>query len=353
MPSIQDQQAQQAEAERVVAESMAAAARRFLGFVQRWVRSQFAISTLPVPASEASPPGSVTAAATDPFDPSTISLFTTGEARGWWAQGVDAAGVESSLGSAWRRGWQNSSDVTISRDTSRVYLQSVTDRLSRTALPLVPDASMDLIRETLSTASTSGWSMGQTAERIAVEFSWDSQRDYWASNLSSTDSAIDDLLDAVGPPGSPAREAFKASSTDYARLLEERNRSVARLDSDASQWATRAERIARTETTGAFNAGALAAAETEGWGVKIWVATGGPRTRDSHLAASGQCVPVDGTFSVGGAELMMPGDPGGPPEEIIQCRCTVVFEDSCESAAGTYGDALARVDEESDARGAG
>jgi uncharacterized protein with gpF-like domain len=48
-------------------------------------------------------------------------------------------------------------------------------------------------------------------------------------------------------------------------------------------------------------------------------------------------------FIVGGARLMQPGDPAGPPGETIQCRCTVLpFMDAW---AGTEAEvAAARAD---------
>lgn len=59
---------------------------------------------------------------------------------------------------------------------------------------------------------------------------------------------------------------------------------------------------------------------------KIWVATDDDSTRESHLDADGQKVELDETFSVGDAELLHPGDPEGPPEEVINCRCGIVYE---------------------------
>ncbi len=52
-----------------------------------------------------------------------------------------------------------------------------------------------------------------------------------------------------------------------------------------------------------------------------WVAAADLRTRDSHRIADGQIREQGKPFDVGAAKLMHPGDPTGPPEEIIQCRC--------------------------------
>ena len=67
------------------------------------------------------------------------------------------------------------------------------------------------------------------------------------------------------------------------------------------------------------------------WGVteKEWFSTPDDRTRPSHQvgAAWGQdalVVSVDEPFIINGSPLQYPGDPGGPLDETIQCRCTVL-----------------------------
>lgn len=89
----------------------------------------------------------------------------------------------------------------------------------------------------------------------------------------------------------------------------------------------RNERIARTETIGATNYGAFEAIKQSGLKCKKeWVATLDERTRDRHAEMDGETAELDQPFSNG---LMFPGDPDGPPEEIINCRCTIgyIFED--------------------------
>ncbi len=48
-------------------------------------------------------------------------------------------------------------------------------------------------------------------------------------------------------------------------------------------------------------------------------------SRETHEAAEGQRVPVGSPFIVGGFELRFPGDPLGPPQEVIQCRCVPIL----------------------------
>lgn len=90
--------------------------------------------------------------------------------------------------------------------------------------------------------------------------------------------------------------------------------------------ALRANTIARTETHTAANYGSQQAAEaTDLELVKEWAAVEDDRTRPSHAEADTQTVELDEAFSVGGSELQYPGDPSGPAEEIINCRCTVLY----------------------------
>lgn len=94
----------------------------------------------------------------------------------------------------------------------------------------------------------------------------------------------------------------------------------------------RATTIARSELNAAVNGGALAATQivassTGVTYVKQWLATEDSRTRDDHADADGQVVGLADYFTVGGAAMMHPGDPDGPPEETVSCRCSVVFTD--------------------------
>ena len=88
---------------------------------------------------------------------------------------------------------------------------------------------------------------------------------------------------------------------------------------------TQAIRSARTIVTGAENKGrqdSYARAEADGIILqKEWLATNDGRTRHSHAALDGAIVDQDKKFDNG---LMYPGDPSGRPEEVYNCRCTLV-----------------------------
>lgn len=95
-------------------------------------------------------------------------------------------------------------------------------------------------------------------------------------------------------------------------------------------WKNRALTVARTETLAAVNAGtyhgAIADAAERGDPApfKVWLATADQRTRPTHKEADQQQVPLHSPFKVGGADLLFPGDPRGPAQEVIMCRCTLL-----------------------------
>ena len=88
---------------------------------------------------------------------------------------------------------------------------------------------------------------------------------------------------------------------------------------------TQAIRSARTIVTGAENKGrqdSYARAEADGIILqKEWLATNDGRVRHSHAMLDGAIVDQDKKFDNG---LMYPGDPSGRPEEVYNCRCTLV-----------------------------
>lgn len=99
------------------------------------------------------------------------------------------------------------------------------------------------------------------------------------------------------------------------------NKLTSRLNKvfeDRTTWEN--ERIARTEVIGASN-GAENQAYIQSEVVKEieWLSTIDERTRDTHLSMNGEKIKKGSRFSNG---LEFPGDPSGPPDEIINCRCT-------------------------------
>ena len=97
-------------------------------------------------------------------------------------------------------------------------------------------------------------------------------------------------------------------------------------------------RNARTAVTSAENGGRMDTYDAaEAMGIRLqkeWMATHDTRTRESHGRIDGERVDKDAAFSNG---CRYPGDPNGAPEEIYNCRCTMV------SYLPDYQDARDRV----------
>ena len=96
----------------------------------------------------------------------------------------------------------------------------------------------------------------------------------------------------------------------------------------------RAEAIARTELLSTMNA-----AQQEGLSqlvdkgqladdqiTQTWDSSEDKDTRPTHRAANGQARKKGQAFDIGGHPMMYPGDPAGPPEERIQCRCRLAID---------------------------
>lgn len=80
-------------------------------------------------------------------------------------------------------------------------------------------------------------------------------------------------------------------------------------------------RISRTETQRTYNESKYEVIKNSAAEGKKWVSSGLSNMRESHALLDGEIVAYDEPFSNG---LMYPGDPSGPPEEVINCACTIV-----------------------------
>lgn len=108
-----------------------------------------------------------------------------------------------------------------------------------------------------------------------------------------------------------------------------------------------AMRNARTMTTGAQNAGRVDSYKRAvDMGIKTkerWIAVLDEKTRHSHRQLDGEMVEVGEKFSNG---LRYPGEPGGAPEEVYNCRCRIVSAIEGTALAGNIEDfpRLSKID---------
>jgi hypothetical protein len=167
-------------------------------------------------------------------------------------------------------------DLTDEAIAAHPYLSQMFDRMSRSDLP---EKAYSAARAVLSEAATQGWAH----DKVALEMG-------------------------------------RAMNAWTATLVPGRDGPVP----EGMSWAAQMQRIARTESTAAYNFSAIERLSAQGYPQKQWVAHHDKITRDTHLAADGQVVPLTAAFIVGGQALMVPGDPAGSPAVTYNCRCVIV-----------------------------
>jgi HK97 family phage portal protein len=121
------------------------------------------------------------------------------------------------------------------------------------------------------------------------------------------------------------REAFRSALVDVFRTagagdINEISRTLEAKFS--SEIPSNADTVARTESAMLIQNVKETAATDEGFTHKTWTTAGDLAVRASHAAIDNETVPISDKFSNG---LMYPSQMGGPPEEVINCRCDVVY----------------------------
>ena len=145
-------------------------------------------------------------------------------------------------------------------------------------------------------------------------------------NLAVTDTSLLPYKD-IDPAKDIPWNMKKINAETLQGILqgESMDKIAKRLRNVQEMNKTQAIRSARTIVTGAENKGrqdSYARAEADGIILqKEWLATNDGRTRHSHAMLDGAIVDQDKKFDNG---LMYPGDPSGRPEEVYNCRCTLV-----------------------------
>lgn len=111
-------------------------------------------------------------------------------------------------------------------------------------------------------------------------------------------------------------EAIEANQTvpEIANILTEVSKGVFNNASNRSMA------IARTESNSLLNGSAISTYQREGVRQKEWLTTLDDKARESHIRINGEIIPMESRFSNG---LEYPGDPAGPAEEVVNCRCAI------------------------------
>lgn len=164
------------------------------------------------------------------------------------------------------------------------------------------------------------------------------------SGLNNYEKATDALLRAVGDRlAAEATQALADGLNAGEDVSQLQDRLISLFSDTGTQLGPgRAERIAMTETTRAWNAGTLAAAQAltgaERPLVKQWQTRRDNRVREAHADADGQLQLLDDPFDVGGVPMQYPGDPSAPASLTINCRCILRTATAPERTASMADD---------------
>lgn len=183
------------------------------------------------------------------------------------------------------------------------------------------NAEVETIMTTIGQISQNAWSE-------AVDVPPVSRHSFVMSQLAQTENFLVRIPDE-------AYNLVFAEITDGVNAGENTEQIAGRVDrvlsyTGSEKWPARARTIAQTETTRAYGAGALAGGMEQSRVTgrllrKRWDSERDERVRVSHREVDGQVRDLGMPFYVDGIPLMFPGDPMGPPETVINCRCDLVI----------------------------
>lgn len=128
--------------------------------------------------------------------------------------------------------------------------------------------------------------------------------------------------DAGLPIDSYVNEHIEKAAADYAAV------TVERKDDPYYFSADRARFMSECEANSFGNYFDYVEAEERGARFKTWHAINDLKTRETHFEVSGTTIEATAFFNVGGYLMRFPMDTeyGAPPEEIVNCRCSLSYE---------------------------
>jgi 2'-5' RNA ligase len=212
-------------------------------------------------------------------------------------------------------------------DTAQDFLYAVDRATELVAARFSVSGIRGMWRRRVGTIMNRLRSISGRAATVAAEDIGDRLPRGWDENLAQYTAATRALLNAVGDRlAAEASQSLAEGLNAGEGLADLKKRLSAVFAADGTQLGPgRAERIAMTEATRAFNAGTLAAAQAltgpDRPLVKQWVTRRDARVREAHADTNGQLQLLDEPFDVAGTPMQYPGDPTAPAALTVNCRC--------------------------------
>ena len=142
--------------------------------------------------------------------------------------------------------------------------------------------------------------------------------DTTALNRNLRDRRFDRTIRSSVRTGQPlSTQQIDGMTTRYReRYVKYRSQVIARTE------ALRSVHSAQEEATEqAIEDGSIGRGDIE----RTWIAAADDRVRDSHVTLNGVVRGKDEPFPGLAGPILYPGDPAAPPEETVQCRCTLAI----------------------------
>lgn len=159
---------------------------------------------------------------------------------------------------------------------------------------------------------------GQTASALNVDFNLLEPRvtALMEARLTVISTQVNDTTLEV------LRSRLLSDAVEEGASITQMSSSIRSVFDDLESF--RAERIARTEVVGGFNASSReAAVASDVVSNRVWRSTSDAKTRESHAELDGyETEGLDDPYPNG---LMFPGDPSGDTAETVNCRCYEEF----------------------------
>lgn len=171
--------------------------------------------------------------------------------------------------------------------------------------------------------------------RVALEMNKTTQKDIQESIMQaqSFNTETDELVDGKVVEKKQVLVGFELILTAEKILKRKLSGRIPSIVSTETEVPAEASKLTEAEVlqgqVPSLLGGGPPQAAPDDTATKIWVTMGDSVVRPTHIEADGQEVKSNESFTVGGFDLMVPGDSslGAPAEETIGCRCAAVFND--------------------------